>query len=170
MNQNNMDLASLNVSMQPLAICLESCMENTIPLDRNSLKDCYHSDCEVPYLTVIEPIAVAVVDCIGLGIAFPINIIELQLIYNEISIRLQTAFQDSYSTAFSNYNDTNGSGNNPILQDAYVVIFVDVANKLFTGLEDEPDSMVFRGLRSLFSIDPFDYAGLALIPWAPFSP
>jgi hypothetical protein len=160
MDQNNMDPDTLNVSMQPLTTCLEDCMDD-IPLD---LEACYNSDCEVPYLTGLEPVAVAVVDCIGGYIEEPVNQIELQMIYLEISTRLHTAFQVSYATAYDTYA---GQESITILEDAYITISADLADKLFAGLEDGQGGMVFSGLQNLFSAQFGAAAGLSLYPLVP---
>ncbi len=168
MDGNGMDTAALDVSMQPLSICLQSCMENTIPLDRESMEACYYSDCEVQYLTVLEPIAEASVYCIGLNIALPIDILTVEIMYYEMNTRLHTAFRDAYGTAYSNYSATYGTGNNLILEDAYIIISADLAEKLYEGLEDGQGGMVFSGFKELFSSQPFGAAtGINLTPIVP---
>jgi hypothetical protein len=165
MDQNNMD------PEPDLALCLETCMVTGPLLDTDALVACYYSDCEVDYLTDLESKAGAVVGCIGAGIAQPVNQAELQMIYVETSMRLQAAFQDSYSTAFNNYTNLYGDSNNAVLEDAFVILLADLADKLFVGLEDGQGGMVFSGLQTLFSADPFGLAaGTLLFPLAPESP
>ncbi len=165
MDQNDMD------PDPNLAICLQDCMVTGPLSDTDALVACYYSNCEVDYLTDLESKAGAVVDCIGAGIALPVQQLELQMIYVETSMRFQASFQDSYSTAFTNYNDLYGDSNNAVLEDAFVILLADLADKLFTGLEDGQGGIVFSGLQILFSDDPFGLAaGTLLYPLAPESP